>query len=205
MAGHGDRDGESASFEGAGRIQAFVFDKDARKFAAGQHGSKTLAERHRRSFRKDGIVAPHGRRQRQKRSRREASLNARQIVARIQNAAIFRANGLWTVGGIMLAATCAFQMSEARHVESLSGVGRSGIDEAEVPLILRASSSLFTPWRSAHEDSRDVIAVDRLPAGGFLKEVCQSGVLGHNHAASPGLPKKTFPARLHIHHPQVRL
>jgi hypothetical protein len=30
---------------------------------------------------------------------------------------------LWTVGGIMLAATRAFQVSEARHVESLSGAG----------------------------------------------------------------------------------
>ena len=48
-----------------------------------------------------------------------------EIVAGVEDAAIFGANGLRTVGGIMLAATGAFEVSEARHGESLSGLGET--------------------------------------------------------------------------------
>ena len=125
MTSHGHRGRESARFERAGRIQAFVFDKDVGIFPAAQHGSKSLAQRNRRCFRQDGVVAPHGRSQRQQRGRRKTSLNAGQIVAGVQDAAIFRANRLRPVGGIMLATARAFQVSEARHAESLSGVRAS--------------------------------------------------------------------------------
>ena len=60
VAGHGDGGGESASFEGAGGIQSFIFDKDVGIFAAAQHGSKAFAERYRRGLGKNGVVAPHG-------------------------------------------------------------------------------------------------------------------------------------------------
>ena len=75
MARHGDGGGESASFEGAGGIEAFVFDEDVGIFAAGQHGSEAFAERDRRGFGKDGIVAPHGGSERQQRCRRERFLD----------------------------------------------------------------------------------------------------------------------------------
>ena len=115
MAGHGDGGGESASFEGAGGIQAFIFDEDVGIFAAGQHGSKTFAERDGRGFGKDGVVTPHGGSERQQRCGRETLLDVGEIVAGVEDAAIFGANSLRTVGGIMLAAAGAFEVSEARH------------------------------------------------------------------------------------------
>ena len=120
MASHGDRGRESASFKRAGGIQTFVFDEDIRIFAAAQQGGEAFAERDGRSFRKYRSVTPHGGSQRQQRCRRESFLDAVKIIARVEDTAILGTHSLWTVGRIMLAAARAFEVSEARHGESLA-------------------------------------------------------------------------------------
>ena len=129
MAGHSDGGGKSASFEGAGGVKAFVFDEDVGVFAAAQHGGEPFAERDRRGFRKYCIVAPHRRNERQQRCRRKSFFDGGEVVARIKNSTIFRANGLRTIGRIMLAATGAFEVRGAGHGESLTG-GERGITAA---------------------------------------------------------------------------
>ena len=106
MAGHSDGGGKSASFEGAGGVKAFVFDEDVGVFAAAQHGGEPFAERDRRGFRKYCIVAPHRRNERQQRCRRKSFFDGGEVVARIKNSTIFRANGLRTIG-ILLASRVA--------------------------------------------------------------------------------------------------
>jgi len=58
--GHGHGGGQTARFERAGRIQAFVFDVDAGKFPAEQHGCEPLAQRYRPGIWQRFGVAPHG-------------------------------------------------------------------------------------------------------------------------------------------------
>jgi len=121
VAGHGDGGGESASFEGAGGVEAFVLDEDVRIFAAPQHGSETFTESDGRGVGEDGVVAPHGWCEWQQRCGRESFLDLGEIVAGVEDARVSGANGLGTVGGIMFAAAGALQISRAGHGESLTG------------------------------------------------------------------------------------
>src|ERR1700733_6979760 len=126
MASHGDCRRESASFEGASRIKSLIFDENVWIFAAAQHGSKSFAECDRRGFGKDCIVSPHGRSERQERRGGKTFLYAGKIVACVEDSAILRANRLRTVRREMFAAARAFEVSRARHAESLSGESIAG-------------------------------------------------------------------------------
>ena len=77
-------------------------------FAAGKHGSEAFAESDGRGFGKDGVVTPHGGSERQQRRGGEAFLDAGEIVTGVEDASVFGANGLGTVGGEMFAAAGAF-------------------------------------------------------------------------------------------------
>ena len=67
---------------------------DVRIFAAGQHGREAFAERDGIGVGKDGVVAPHGGRASGEARRGERALDRGQIVAGVEDAAIFRADGL---------------------------------------------------------------------------------------------------------------
>ncbi|MGA7402090.1 MAG: hypothetical protein WBW38_18890, partial [Candidatus Sulfotelmatobacter sp.] len=64
---------------------------------------------------------PHGGSERQQGGGRESFLDGGKIVAGVEYAAIFRANGLRSIGGVMLVTTGAFEVSGVRHGESLAG------------------------------------------------------------------------------------
>ena len=95
-------------------------------FAASQHGSKTFAQRDGISLGKDGMVAPHGGSERQRRGRRKRFPDGDEIVASVEDAAVVGANGLRTVGGIVLAATGAFEMRQ--HDEAEFSRGTQALD-----------------------------------------------------------------------------
>ena len=117
MAGHGDAGAEAARFERAGGVESFVFDIDVGEFAAGEHGREAFAERDGIGVGENGIIAPHGGSASGEARRREASLDGGEIVARVEDAGIFRADGLGAVCGIMFAAAGAFEVSQHANAE----------------------------------------------------------------------------------------
>src|SRR5271154_1636524 len=101
MASQGYGGAEAAGFEGAGGVEAFIFDEDVGILAAGEHGSKTFAERDGIGFGEDGVVAPHGGSASGEVGGGKISLDGREIVAGVENALVVGADGLRARGGEM--------------------------------------------------------------------------------------------------------
>src|SRR5208337_4433229 len=58
------------------------------------------------------VIAPHGRSASGKARRRERALDRVEVVARIENAGVFRTDRLRAIGGIVLAAARAFEVGQ---------------------------------------------------------------------------------------------
>src|SRR5208337_188893 len=88
-------------------------------------------------------VAPHAGCAARQRLPRKTALHQREVIANVQNAAIFRTDVSWLVSAQTLAALGAFEICDSGHERSLAFhcVGRAPFDK------LRASSR--PPWVSA--------------------------------------------------------
>ena len=93
MARHRDGGRETASLEGAGGIQALVLSDDVGILAAGQHGGEAFTQRDRFDVGENLLIAPHVGGAFTQLGRTHRCLGGSHVVAHVQHAAIFRANG----------------------------------------------------------------------------------------------------------------
>src|SRR5205814_8254172 len=85
---------------------------DVRKFTAGKHGREPFAQRNGIGCGQNRVIAPHAGRASGQTRRGESAFYVGKVVAGVKNSTVFGAHGLRAVGGIVLPAASAFQMSQ---------------------------------------------------------------------------------------------
>ncbi len=113
VPGHRYRSRHAPRLERSRRIQPLVFDLDARVLAAGEHGSKSLAQRYWLCVGQHFGIAPHAGHATSKILAPHFATQTSQIVADIEHTAVFRADILWLLSGEMFAAAGAFEVSNS--------------------------------------------------------------------------------------------